>query len=386
MVVFVIMFTVALFSSVFGIPSAHAESWHETADIQDYGQKIIRREILTPPPVFIIPPFITGELITENDYMIFDEHGGWWIDLIVALEKRPGDRPIASSTNAAGTVDPDGGLLKYRWDFDGDNAWDTQWSYTPTVSHAWDDDFSGNILLEVFDGTFKDVAEVEVTVSNSAPQMDIYGDSNAEEGFETSFTGVIIDLGVEDTHTISWDFGDGNTAYGTYTPSHTYTQSGAFTVTATVTDDDGGVGTGTFKVTVENLPLVFNAGPDLDAVEGYEVTVWTTWEGEKLDSYDITWDMGDGSPLKTGNFNAKHTYVDDGVYVATLTVIDGDLAPATDSVTHTRGKVPLEGRAGVQRLRYQVLSRFHDDREDKIVSYSVTDSISSTGSQSSLFL
>ena len=80
MVVFVIMFTVALFSSVFGIPSAHAESWHETADIQDYGQKIIRREILTPPPVFIIPPFITGELITENDYMIFDEHGGWWYD------------------------------------------------------------------------------------------------------------------------------------------------------------------------------------------------------------------------------------------------------------------------------------------------------------------
>jgi PKD repeat protein len=273
--------------------------------------------------------------------------GGWWIDLIVALGKRPGDRPVAISTNAAGsegstlsfnaagTIDPDGGLLKYRWDFDGDNAWDTPWDYSTTASYTWNDDFSGNVLLEVFDGTFKDVAEVGVVVSNSAPQVDAYFDKTVEPFEAMEFMGVFIDLGVEDTHTYEWDFGDGVTATGSLSASHSYENSGTYTAIITVTDDDGGVGSDTVTISVVNLPPVFDAGPDLDEIEGYEFTFWTTWDGEKTPSYDITWDFGDGSPVETGIFRAKHTYVEDGVYTATLTVIDGELAPVSDTVTVT---------------------------------------------------
>jgi len=53
-----------------------------------------------------------------------------------------------------------------------------------------------------------------------------------------------------DTHTIAWHFGDGITATGALTPTHAYTQPGVYTVTLTVVDNAGGVGSDTLVVTI----------------------------------------------------------------------------------------------------------------------------------------
>jgi hypothetical protein len=70
-------------------------------------------------------------------------------------------------------------------------------------------------------------------------------------GSAVSFNGSFTNPGTLDTHTIVWNFGDGMpTVSGTLTPTHTYASGGNYTVTLTVTDDDGGVGSDNIAVTV----------------------------------------------------------------------------------------------------------------------------------------
>jgi PKD repeat protein len=50
-----------------------------------------------------------------------------------------------------------------------------------------------------------------------------------------------------------WSFGDGGSASGTLTPTHTYLYFGTYAATLIVTDDDGARGIGTLTVIMENV-------------------------------------------------------------------------------------------------------------------------------------
>jgi len=150
--------------------------------------------------------------------------------------------------NASGSTDPNGDSLTYRWDFEDDGIWDTPWSSSPTASHTWNDDWTGTARVEVSDGALTDTATVTVTVSNAAPTVNAGLDQIAAPGEEVHFSGSFTDPGVVDTHTIIWDFGDSTTATDTLTPTHIYSEAKKYTVTLTVTDDDGGVGIDTLTV------------------------------------------------------------------------------------------------------------------------------------------
>ncbi|MCO5175452.1 MAG: S8 family serine peptidase [Thermomicrobiales bacterium] len=67
------------------------------------------------------------------------------------------------------------------------------------------------------------------------------------------------DPGIDDTHTSSWNWGDGSVTTGTAggnlaTGSHVYTSAGLFTIVVTVTDDDGGSGSSTFQYLISVDP------------------------------------------------------------------------------------------------------------------------------------
>ena len=95
---------------------------------------------------------------------------------------------------------------------------------------------------------------VNIIVNNVAPTVIAGNNQTINEGQSITFNGTFTDPGIKDTHTITWNFGDGTTATNTLTPTHTYVQNGTYTVTLTVTDKDGATSSDTLTTTVLNLP------------------------------------------------------------------------------------------------------------------------------------
>ena len=105
--------------------------------------------------------------------------------------------------------------------------------------NGWSDEVSSNLVILEGSGT---------EPTNNAPTADAGGPYTGYEGFTIVFDG----SGSTDDTTITtyeWDFGDGETGSG-YKLSHTYTTSGDYTVTLTVTDDSGLSNTNTTTATI----------------------------------------------------------------------------------------------------------------------------------------
>jgi autotransporter-associated beta strand protein len=119
-------------------------------------------------------------------------------------------------------------------------------TYSITVTVSDDDSLSSS-------------ASTSATVNNVAPGVGAISPSSGVRGQSLSFAAAFTDAGTLDTHSATWDWGDGTSSAGTInesggagttTASHVFTASGVYTVTVTVTDNDGGATTVSTQVTI----------------------------------------------------------------------------------------------------------------------------------------
>jgi PKD repeat protein len=164
--------------------------------------------------------------------------------------------------NASLSSDPGGAPLLYRWDFDSNGSWDMGWVNCSIGATVWVDNGSRSVTVEVSNGVLSGRDTASVIVNNVAPAVEIVAEMQTPGDSHVMFKGSnFIDPGIEDTHTIEWDFGDGEGTTGILSPTHAYNGTGDYTVTLTVTDDDGGIGTDTLTVsvnTVSDIPVSVN--------------------------------------------------------------------------------------------------------------------------------
>ena len=146
-----------------------------------------------------------------------------------------------------------------------------------------------------------------VTVNNTRPSVNAGGNRTINEGGGVSLPPAsFTDPGRLDTHTATVNWGDGTTEPGLVSQglgsgsvfgSHVYADNGFYAVTVTVTDKDGGAGTSTFFVTVNNAKPSVNAGGNRTINEGGSVSLPPAGFADpgSLDTHTATINWGDGT-------------------------------------------------------------------------------------------
>ena len=231
---------------------------------------------------------------------------------------------VELSFDGSNSTDPENQISEHIWSFgDGGSATGA------AVKHTFVDDGWYVVRLTVVDQDGASAStELLVTILNRPPS------ASASAQPAEALTADDITFGSEGTSDpdgrplwYCWDLGDGMVAFGA-TVVHAYADSGVYTVTLTVTDDDGAEGTATVTVKALNRPPVVAALPDVATVTGALVRLdgrgATDPDGSVV---EWRWDFGDGTtglgPL------GSHAYGRTGTYNVTLTVVDDDGATAS---------------------------------------------------------
>ena len=183
------------------------------------------------------------------------------------------------------------------------------------------------------------------------------------EGELASIAGSFTDAGVLDVHTAEIDWGDETrdsvtpsqgAGEGTAEGSHVYLDSGLYTATLTVTDDDGGAGSDDVQVRVRNAaPEVHRAGElSVTAGETLDQVLATFSDAGSLDTHEALVSWGDEPGVfepatvvgrdGSGTVSGFHVYANRGTYLATVVVVDDDGGT---------GYVQLEVSVGRRRWR-----------------------------------
>jgi|GEM_PF-2420409 len=253
--------------------------------------------------------------------------------------------PIATATLSSNLVgvgdavtfsgagsDPDGEIVRYEWDFEGDGIFDFVSETTGVTTHAFSSVGVYNPVFRVTDDTWLTATDFSRIVRVGSLSASASGNpTSGPAPLLVNFSGTFFDPLDGKVDTYQWDF-DGDSSFDSYSEStpvttHTYSEAGEYTATFKVTDGPF-TAVDTILISVSFNPPQATAGAS--PRRGSEpLSVSFTGSGTDADGSVVLyeWDFdGDGtfdwSSLSGGN--TPFVYTTEGSYTARLRVTDND--------------------------------------------------------------
>jgi PKD repeat protein len=233
--------------------------------------------------------------------------------------------------NSTGSIDPDGVITVYHWDF-GDGTMSDQ--ENPT--HVYDSEGTYTVVLTVTDEFGEigiDETKCEILV-NVPPKADPGGPYTGYVGMPVQFDSTGSSDIDGEIISYEWNFDDGSTS-DEQNPIHIFTKKGTYEVELTVIDSDNDSNKGKTSCVIDESELM---APIAEANGPYSAYERDTIVLSSAGSHDIDgeivsflWNFGDGE-TSTEEFPA-HSYRYDGTYTVTLTVTDNDGLMHSDTTT-----------------------------------------------------
>ncbi len=240
-------------------------------------------------------------------------------------------------TNASS--DPDNDNLTYRWKF-GDGSESAEVS----PKHQYTSNRSYSVYLGVTDGNdLSAYASKHINIDSVPGNISFAASFTANVANDgTGAVSVVNTSNVENVKAYRWDFGDKTGAVTGQNPSHTYAQSGTYTIRLQVVTESG------YKYNVSNTvdvqvksiePVNKTAVPSFtSSVANGKVSFTNT----STDAVSYSWNFGDGTTSTEAN--PTHTYSESGSYNVVLTAkgSDGKAVSTSSKVTVSLEDTPVK--------------------------------------------
>lgn len=214
-------------------------------------------------------------------------------------------------TASVSTVD---NISTYLWNF-GDGS--TSAAASPSHTYTSQGSYPVTLTINTSTGCTETFPLANAVVAGRQPTIGFTATPNPVCAFQPiSFSGT-----ASESDAWSWDFGDGATA-AVQNPTHTYTDTGQYTVRMTVTNSGCSESLTQIGAISVAPPIArFTVQKSCSTAKGFLFTDAsvgaTAWH----------WDFGDGQTA-TGQ-NPAHAYASDGSYTVSLTVTNGSCAHTT---------------------------------------------------------